>query len=109
MQYIIPTENELQSLNKLFMNFDNTEINIEYCLGKIRLAVNEYALPPAIMDILSDTMLGAATDKQMFDLLMSEWLRLIIKIHYYIVTADMQLPILEFILQRNDICVITEG
>lgn len=109
MIYIIPTEYEIQALNKLYMSLDNTEMHLEYMLEKMRMGVNEYMLVDGIMNMFGDLMLDRTHDPDMYNKLMTEWLKLVIKIHYYIVTADMQLPITEFKLQRNDICVLTEG
>lgn len=91
------------------MTFDNSELSIEYCLEKVRMCINEYMLPPDILPRLSDTMLGVAQDRELYNQLMSKWNALLLNIFFYIVSGDIQLPILEIKLKFHDLVMVTEG
>lgn len=109
MKYIIPTEREIIELNRIFMTFDNSEVSLEFCLNKVRMLINEYALPNNIILIISDIMLGVCPDKDFHNRVMNVWNALIIQIYYYIIYGDFLLPIVEFKLTRNDLVIITGG
>lgn len=91
------------------MTFDNSQLSIEYCLEHVRMCINEYMLPPDILPRLSDLMLGVAQDKELHNQLMIKWSALLLNIFFYIVSGDMQLPILEIKLKFHDIVMVTEG
>lgn len=66
-------------------------------------------LPPDIIPRINDMMLGLAHDKELYNQLMTAWNALLLNIFFYIVSGDIQLPILELKLKFHDIVVVTEG
>lgn len=109
MEYIIPTETEINELNKLFMTFDNSVLNIEYCLERIRQGINSYLLVDGISLVLQDLMLSVIRDPMLMNRCMTVWVALVVKMHYYIVSIDILLPISELNLNRSDVCIVTDG
>ena len=107
MIYLIPGDKDIIAINKYFMGTSNPEIDIDYVLDKIRRAINEYMDIPTMVAMVSDTMLGVTTDTAMVQAFMTNWLRIIIRLQYYIVKEDIMLPFIEIKLQYNDICAVT--
>lgn len=109
MHYIIETHNEVDTLTKLFMGIDNEHTNIEFYLERIRLAINNYAEYHEIVTMLADLNASVTTDYDLCSKLMNRWNAIVLQILYYILEADIQLPITEIHLTHRDLRLVTEG
>lgn len=109
MEYVIPTEHQVRELDRLFLPFDQTVVSIEFCLERIRLGINEYLLPDDVIKILHDIMLGVCSDVQYLNRLMLTWVAVVMRLYYYIVSADLPIPFTEIKIIFHDIIMVTEG
>lgn len=109
MQYIIETHDDMTQLTRLFMSLDNSEVNIEYYLDRIRLAINNYVEYPEIIKMLVDLTMSKSSDADLTNKLMNHWNAVLLQLFYYILKVDMQLPIREFHLINMDLHIVTEG
>lgn len=109
MQYIIETDNELSELMRLYMVVDNQDNNIEFYLERIRLAINNYATYPELINMIADLNIATTKDAELATRLMNNWNAVILQILYYILHTDMLLPIVEIHLAHRDLRLVTEG
>lgn len=109
MQYIIETERDMTQIMRLFMVLDNDDVNVEYYLERIRLAINNYVSYSEIISMLTDLTVSKTSDMDLTSKLMNHWNAVVLQLLYYLLKVDMQLPITEFHLLNMDLRVITEG
>lgn len=109
MQYIIETHSDIESLMRLFMTVDNSQLSVEFCIEKIRLSINNYSDFNTTITLLADLTLGVTADKDLTNRMMKHWIAIIMQILYYILHVDIQLPIHEIHLEHRDLRLITEG
>lgn len=109
MHYIIDTHVEIAIVMKKTMAFDNQKLSVEHYLEKIRLGINSYTDPDAVMSMVSDLTWSVTTDKNTHASLVKAWISIVARLFYYIIEEDIQLPITHLILEYQDIRIITEG
>lgn len=109
MQYIIETHDVMEELMRLFIAVDNQSNNIEFYLERIRLSINNYTEYPDIISMLADLNLETTKDPDLALKLMNRWNIIVLRIYYYLLHVDMQLPITEIHLQHRDLRLVTEG
>lgn len=109
IHYIIETFEPVSELIRLFMAVDNTEVNLEFYIERIRTAINNYMNYHDLIAMLRDITLGKTSDPQLTDRIMNNLNTIIIQILYYIIKLDIQLPIIQLALEHRDLRLITEG
>ena len=108
-QYIIETHTQVSELMRLFMCFENNEVNFEFYVERIINALNNYMNYDDIIIMLTDLTLDVTNDKQLTDRIINNLNQILIKILYYIIKLDIQLPIIQIALEHMDMRIITEG
>lgn len=108
MIYLIGGGYDVPKINKILMGTVNAELDADYVLEKIRHGINQYMDMQTMAGMLEDTMLSVTNgDGEMIRALMSLWINIVVKLHYYIITEDIMLPFTEIRLQYNDIRATT--
>lgn len=109
MIYILDTYEDIMSINTTLMCVDNGILSIEHFLERIRICINEYTEYPIIMNMIGDMALYVNLDTAFKNKLMNSWTTVVLKIYYYILHEDMQLPITNLELVGMDLKITTEG